>query len=55
MDRSRGIKGSGVIARIRFQALAAGISPLRLDRALAWDSVANRMSVTVLGTSVRVR
>lgn len=53
-DRQRGAMGSGVLARIRFKAIASGETALRLDRSLAWDGSGNPMEVNVADTAVVV-
>lgn len=54
-NRLQGVTGSGVLARIQFQAISVGQTTLTLSRVLAWDSTGNRMGIAVTGTNVLVR
>ncbi|MBZ5639353.1 MAG: cohesin domain-containing protein [Acidobacteriia bacterium] len=54
-NREQGASGTGVLARIRFSALAPGETYLRLDRSVAWDAGGNRMEVSTVGVAVAVR
>jgi hypothetical protein len=44
-DRRRGVRGAGVLARVRFLATGEGTAPLRIGAALAWADDGSRPRV----------
>jgi len=54
-DRGAGASGDGVLCRIRLMARAAGVSPLRIERAMAWAADGQSVSVVSAGSAIEVQ
>lgn len=50
-----GIRGKGLLCKLKFRAVGPGTTPITFSRASALDPTASSLAVTFKGTSVRVR
>lgn len=53
-DRARGVRGTGVLARIVLRGVAPGMAAIGLERALAWDAWGRQLAVVTTGSRVFV-
>jgi hypothetical protein len=54
-DRGAGASGDGVLCRIRLMARSVGVSPLRIERAMAWAADGQSVSVVSAGSAIEVQ